>query len=142
MENPNDTFWLLLMACLYMHVLDDFVLQKATLCDLKQKDWWRKLVGPEFEKSRYSHDYVMALFIHAGQCSLGMLLPIALFQLFKGMPVDVLFLWMAFCVNTCVHAFVDNLKANEFAINLIEDQMAHIVQIVVTLVVFIMRNFA
>lgn len=141
MENPNDTFWLLLMACLYMHVLDDFVLQKACLCDLKQKSWWRNLIGHEFEKSKYSHDYVMALFIHAGQCSLGMLLPIALYQLYKGTPVDVLFLWSAFCVNTLVHAFVDNLKANELAINLVQDQFAHITQIVITLVVFIMRNF-
>jgi len=141
MENPTDTFCLLLMACLYMHVLDDFVLQKATLCDLKQKSWWSRLIGPEFEKSRYSHDYVMALFIHAGQCSLGMLLPIILYQLYKGMPVDTPFFCGAFIFNMFIHAFVDNLKANELAINLIEDQMAHITQIVITLIVFIMRNF-
>lgn len=140
METANDTFWLLLMACLYMHVLDDFVLQKATLCDLKQRDWWRRLVGHDFEKSRYSHDYVMALFIHAGQWSLGILLPMALYFIIKGMPVDTLFLWSAFCVNTLVHAFVDNLKANELRINLVEDQSAHFVQIVITLVVFVMRN--
>jgi hypothetical protein len=44
---------------------------------------------------------------------------------------------IAYIANMIVHAFVDNLKANKFKINLVVDQSIHIIQIVVTWLVFI-----
>lgn len=35
-------------------------------------------------------------------------------------------------VNLLIHMFVDNLKANEKKINLIQDQMIHIIQVIFT----------
>ena len=35
-------------------------------------------------------------------------------------------------VNLLIHMFVDNLKANEKKINLIQDQIIHIIQIIFT----------
>ena len=140
MNNANDTFWILLMLCIYMHVIDDFVLQKPCLCDLKQKSWWEKQIGYGFSRSDYSHDYIMALFMHSVEWAIGMLLPMFLWTAYKGIPFDSLFFWTACCVNTVIHAFVDNMKANDLAINLIEDQITHLVQIVVTLTIFVTRN--
>lgn len=140
MLDINNTFLVLLLVCVYMHILDDFVLQKATLCDLKQRSWWFKQIGPDLNRSRYSHDYLAALIVHAAQCSIGMLLPMVAFTLWKGIPVDTLYFCLAFVLNTVVHAFTDNLKANEMSINLIEDQMVHAVQIVITVAIFCSRN--
>lgn len=140
MNNANDTFWLLLMLCIYMHVIDDFVLQKPTLCDLKQKSWWSRQIGYDFSRSDYCHDYIMALFVHAAEWSVGMLLPMIWWTFHSGIKTDSLFFWTAFCINTIVHAFIDNMKANDLAINLVEDQTAHLVQIMITLTVFVARN--
>lgn len=35
-------------------------------------------------------------------------------------------------VNLLIHMFVDNLKANEKKINLIQDQIIHIIQVIFT----------
>jgi hypothetical protein len=47
---------------------------------------------------------------------------------------------VAFIVNfiaqTAIHAVVDNLKANKMKINLIEDQLLHLVQISFTLALY------
>ena len=42
------------------------------------------------------------------------------------------FLIISIVINTIIHALVDNEKANKFRINLIQDQLIHIVQVVVT----------
>lgn len=39
-----------------------------------------------------------------------------------------------FGVNVIVHGIIDNLKANELKINLIEDQLIHIGQILATFI--------
>ena len=41
-----------------------------------------------------------------------------------------------FVCNVIIHAFVDNLKANDKEINLAADQSIHLVQIVITWLVF------
>ena len=35
-------------------------------------------------------------------------------------------------VNLMIHMFVDNLKANEKKINLIQDQIIHVIQVIFT----------
>ena len=44
---------------------------------------------------------------------------------------------LAYIINIIIHALVDDLKANKFKINLVTDQLIHIVQIIVTWAVFI-----
>ncbi len=46
-------------------------------------------------------------------------------------------LWLAYPVNTLIHMYIDDLKANRHKINLITDQLIHIFQITVTFGLFI-----
>ena len=48
-------------------------------------------------------------------------------------------LWViAYIVNIVIHAVVDTLKANALKINLVTDQTIHIVQIIITWLIFIL----
>ena len=49
-----------------------------------------------------------------------------------GFPSTIVLALLIF-FNTIFHALIDDLKANRFAINLIQDQVAHILQIIVTI---------
>ena len=42
-----------------------------------------------------------------------------------------------FVVNWLIHVITDDMKANKFKINLIQDQLVHICQIFVTWVIYI-----
>lgn len=116
----NTTFILLWMV--FMHIVDDFCLQKPYLCDMKQKSWWGNV------DSLYKHDYIWALIMHAFSWTFMIMLPIAFVQGFK---ISLLFL-VLFDINWSVHIVVDNLKANEKKINLWHDQLIHLAQIVIT----------
>ena len=58
------------------------------------------------------------------------MLPIAIAESFN---VGLVFL-IVFLFNTALHMFIDNEKANEKSINLVTDQLLHLVQIVGTFV--------
>ena len=49
-----------------------------------------------------------------------------------GFPSTIVLALLIF-FNATIHALIDDLKANRFAINLIQDQVAHILQIIVTI---------
>ena len=49
-----------------------------------------------------------------------------------GFPSTIVLALLIF-FNTIFHALIDDLKANRFAINLIQDQVAHILQIIMTI---------
>lgn len=134
-----DTFWFLLMLCIWCHIIDDFVLQSFCLCDLKQKSWWKKQIGSCFEFSPYREDYVVALVVHGASWSIATLLPIIAWYFYTETQLDVPFLWTAFFFNAIIHATIDNIKANLMLINLVTDQTLHLVQIVVTLAIFMHR---
>lgn len=112
----------LLLLMILCHVIDDFVLQPASLSNLKQKKfWWRDW------NELYKHDYKMALFIHSISWSITILLP-AIFLTQAGQTT----LLIAFIVNASVHYIVDDLKANMGKINLVTDQTIHLIQVIVT----------
>ena len=125
----NSIFVICLM--LFMHVLDDYVLQAPCLCNLKQKSFWEKNAP---EKS-YRFDYIVALIMHAFSWSFMIMLPIAISQ---GFDVNWVF-GLMLVINIAVHAFVDNLKANVKVINLWVDQSIHMLQIIYTFWLFIGR---
>ena len=139
--NNKDAFWVLLIICIWCHVIDDFVLQKPTLCDLKQRDWWRRLIGIDFENSPYSCDYIMALAMHSMSWSVSILLPLIAHSLLTTPSIDGLFIWSAFCVNALIHGIVDDMKANKLQLNLVEDQLVHLVQIAATTFIYVYRTF-
>lgn len=120
------TFVFLFM--LFMHVLDDYVLQ-GVLANLKQSDWWKENAPDRM----YRKDYVVALICHAISWSFCIMFPIALY---KGFDIGIPFvLW--FITNVYNHADIDNLKANRKCINLITDQLFHLFQISITFIVLV-----
>lgn len=123
----NKVFIVLLM--IFCHIIDDYKLQ-GILASMKQKKWWKE--QKEY-KELYKYDYIWALITHSFSWSFMIMLPIALT---KGFEIGTTFL-IVFIVNMITHAIVDDLKANKFKINLIIDQVIHLIQIVVTAIVLL-----
>ena len=119
-----------LLSMIFLHIIDDYKLQ-GILASMKQKRWWKE--QKEY-KSLYKYDYIPALLEHSFSWTFMIMLPIAFALNFN------IGLWViAYIVNMIIHAIVDDLKANKMKINLVVDQTIHIVQIVITWLIF-MQN--
>ncbi len=106
---------------LFCHILDDFVIQPRSLSELKQKSSWK---GAD---PIYAYDYIAALIVHSLSWSIAIVLPFLFFTNINGT-----FLFMVILVNSFIHGYVDNEKANNFKINLVTDQLIHLGQIILT----------
>ena len=92
---------------------------------MKQQSWWRKNVH---YRDDYKNDYIVALIMHSFSWAFMIMLPIAILH---GFNVGFEFAWLLI-LNAFAHGVVDNLKANKLKINLMQDQLIHIIQIIVT----------
>ena len=112
---------------IFCHLIDDFVLQdKFTY--LKQKSWWIKTCKDEgLSIEKYGKDYLMALFEHSLEWSIAIMIPVMFLCDTPGLILLVLVI-----LNTGIHASIDNLKANQLRLNLIQDQLIHFIQIVLS----------
>lgn len=117
----------ILILMFFCHIIDDFVLQdKFTY--LKQKSWWKKACEDDgLPLDKYKNDYIMALFEHSLEWSIAIILPIIFLCNVSGW-----ILLLSVIINTIIHYIVDNAKANQLRLNLIQDQLAHFIQIIVT----------
>ena len=122
----SKVFVVLLM--LFCHIVDDYYLQ-GVLASMKQKKWWEKNSPEEI----YKYDYIAALLMHSMSWSFMTMLPLAIYSHFE---VGVLFA-LVFMINVIFHFVIGNAKANLKKINLIQDQLCHMVQIVVTALIFL-----
>ena len=112
----------------FCHIVDDYYLQ-GWLASAKQKSWWKKNSPDEL----YKYDYIAALFMHSFSWTfMVMLVPTIYIILFGGKYYPLVFV-----VNIIIHMITDNLKANVKAINLCQDQLVHMVQIIITFIVLI-----
>jgi hypothetical protein len=118
----------ILLAMIFLHIIDDYKLQ-GILASMKQKKWWKE--QKEYKKL-YRHDYIPALIEHSFSWTFMIMLPIAIV-----LHLNIGWWIFAYIVNMVIHAFVDDLKANKFKINLVIDQTIHIIQIIVTWLIFI-----
>ena len=112
---------------IFFHIVDDYYLQ-GWLASAKQKSWWQAN-APE---KLYKHDYIWALIMHSFSWAFMVMLPIAYYQ---GFMISKLFV-IAFIANAAFHAIIDDQKANRKSINLWHDQLFHLMQIVLTFVLF------
>ena len=119
----------ILLAMIFLHIVDDYKLQAGVLAYLKQKCWWKE---QKDYKDLYKYDYLPALILHAFSWTFMIMLPIAFTLNF-----NIGWWVIAYIVNMIIHAIVDDLKANRFKINLVIDQLIHIMQIVATWLIFI-----
>lgn len=117
----NAVFILLWM--IFNHIVDDYYLQ-GWLASAKQKSYWEANAPEEM----YKRDYIWALIMHSFSWSFMIMLPIAYFYQFDITYGFVIML----ALNTAMHAFTDNMKANWKTINLWQDQLIHMTQIFVT----------
>lgn len=117
-------FWLMILA----HMIADYSLQ-GWLANGKQRKWWvdqvKSFNGEDLDKTKYKNDYKCALLCHALYWSILVCLPLYWSPWFSAFVVG----------NTVVHYIVDDLKANKFKLNLIEDQVLHFLQILATFLV-------
>lgn len=118
----------LFLISIILHIIDDFVLQPVCLSKLKQKKFW--LEHPDYSK-KYEDDYKMALFIHSLSWSIMIMLPILF------ITDNIFYLCGLLLINTTIHYMTDDAKANNFKINLIQDQLIHFSQIVFMYVLMI-----
>lgn len=124
MLNIELSFLFLMILC---HIIDDFVLQPVCLSNLKRKEWWNQ----NYNGKLYKNDYKMALFIHCLSWSIMIHLPLLVTFV---LPWWILLLTIS--INTLIHYIVDDLKANKYKINLITDQSIHLVQIIITFLIY------
>lgn len=110
-----------LLAMIFCHIVDDYYLQ-GWLASAKQKEWWKE----NAPQRMYRYDYIMALLMHGLSWSFMILLPVAVYS---ELNVSLAFVLM-FILNAFLHCNIDNEKANEKTINLIADQILHLLQIV------------
>lgn len=120
------SYWFILVAMIFCHIVDDYYLQ-GWLASAKQKKWWQEH-APD---ALYKYDYIIALIMHSISWSFMIMLPWAIFL---GFAPSVSY-FVLLVINVIVHAFVDDLKANKLKINLIIDQLIHMIQIVITAII-------
>ena len=117
-----------LLLMIFMHIVDDYYLQ-GWLASAKQKSWWEKNAPQEL----YEYDYLWALIMHSFSWTFMIMLPIMYILKFE---LSLSF-YIAFILNVIGHARVDDLKANKKEINLIQDQIIHMMQIIATWMIFV-----
>lgn len=127
---------------IFCHIFDDFYLQ-GQLANFKQKRWWADQAYIMSKKeedlynmtkkyyNKYRHDYIIALIIHAFSWAFMISLPLWVYS-FLGNDIIQPVLVVTMIINTILHAYIDNLKANKLKLNLVQDQILHIDQVVGT----------
>ena len=117
---------------IFLHIVDDYYLQ-GVLAKMKQRSWWER----NAPKPMYRYDYIIALFEHAFSWSFMIMLPAAGYMFFcTGKFRWVMYLFMV-VYNVLIHAWVDWLKCNAMRINLVQDQITHLIQVFMTWLVLV-----
>ena len=116
--------FILFFSMIFCHIVDDYYLQ-GWLASAKQKKWWEQNAPDKL----YRFDYIMALVCHSFSWSFMIMLP---WIIYAGSSLN--FALIAIPVNVIIHAVVDDLKANKHMLNLIQDQLIHLAQIVITFI--------
>lgn len=121
----------LLLGMLFLHLVDDYYLQ-GWLASAKQKSWWEKNAPDKL----YSHDYIMALCEHAFSWTFMIMLIPAVFNYVSSRNISIIY-FLFFVLNWIIHCTIDDLKANKKDINLVQDQLFHIIQIALTWIILV-----
>ena len=116
---------MILATMIFLHIINDFNLQ-GWLAAAKQKEWWQD----NAPQSLYKFDYICALLIHSFSWAFMIMIPI-MFSLNFELTIMA---WYFLGANTMIHMWIDNAKANRKSINLITDQILHLIQIVATFI--------
>jgi hypothetical protein len=118
---------------LFLHLIADYNLQ-GILALMKQKSYWDEANANAGGK--YKNDYIISLIEHAYVWTFMIMLPymIFVFKNYTNLKYHIIYV-VLFMINWAVHTYVDDLKANKMKINLVVDQLIHVVQILITCIV-------
>ena len=122
-----------IFTMIFCHIVDDYYLQ-GWLASAKQKSWWETNAPDEL----YKNDYKMALIEHAFSWSFMIHIPVIISSFLIEIPYLSCVYSITFVINMCIHAFVDNLKANKKKINLVTDQIIHLFQVIITGAIYLL----
>ena len=115
----------ILIVMVFCHTVADYNLQ-GWLASAKQKSYWEENAPDKM----YRYDYIMALIMHGINWSFMIMFPLMIYLLYIGNFGDSLIItFILFIVNIFLHAQIDDMKANVKQINLIQDQLMHLVQV-------------
>ena len=116
---------LIFLSMFFAHLIDDYCLQNV-LAKLKQKKWWEE----NCPKDMYKYDYKIALIEHAFANAFCIIIPlIYVFIKYENnlTSANIVLLPISFFLIFITHIIIDHLKANVNSINLVQDQLYHLV---------------
>lgn len=116
---------------IFLHLLDDYKIQ-GILADLKCRNWW---INNRLTQEKYDKDYIIALIEHGFMNAFLIHIPVYIWY-----TKNMVLLTIGILLSTIFHAIVDNKKANDRSINLIQDQLLHIVYIIFIWVIYLLIN--
>ncbi len=125
----------LLLTMLFCHIVDDYYLQ-GWLASGKQKSWWEKNAPDKL----YKNDYIMALCEHSFSWTFMIMLVPTIYTYFHFGDTSYKMYIIMFVFNWITHCIIDDYKANKKYINLIIDQLTHILQVILTWLIFIVTR--
>ena len=119
---------LLLLVSLYLHCWDDFHHQ-GCLKEMKRKKWWRE--HPQYN-DMYENDYKICMMVHAFEWTCAVHAPYVIYLIYIHAFTDcaVMITLTSMFGHLLTHARIDSFKANDLAINLVQDQAFHICQLI------------
>lgn len=154
---------LTLLFMILLHIYEDFHLQ-GKMANMKQKTWWlhevqdtvidtdrrmgvqtdvrdpRYIGFVDWKMSKYGGDYIPVLFLHGFEWAMFIHIPIMVsYILYTNVFLSDMFLTLlcaSIILNMLIHVVVDHEKANRMSINLIADQLIHLIQIMATFILF------
>lgn len=127
---------IILISMIFLHIVDDYYFQ-GVLAKMKQRQWWKDNI-PDDKFQKYKYDYIVALIEHAFSWSFMIHFPWIVYSLLGNL--NQIIILISIVVNTIIHAIIDNEKANKYSINLVIDQLFHLLQILISC--FILFGFS
>jgi hypothetical protein len=127
----TDVNVLVLFSMIFMHTIADFRTQ-GILTSMKSIKWWKN----NYPDKLYQYDWIMSLFIHAFQWTFMITIPGVIYWIIYS-EFNLAYYLILVVVNTIIHMLIDHSKANLNNINLIIDQICHILQIIGSFIVFV-----
>lgn len=109
-----------------MHIMDDYYLQ-GCLAKFKQKSFWKENAPDDM----YKYDYIIALLMHGFSWAFMVHLPVLFYNYFvvhNNIMFNIAFITII--IHSLCHSVIDDLKANCKTINLVIDQILHMLQII------------
>ena len=136
-EFVTHDYFTLYITILFFHIIADYSLQ-GVLAQMKTVRFWKDLKERESKRKDgfkiSTKDWLMPMIEHSFMWSFIVHLPIIIFYTIN--PITILF---SIIIHTCFHILIDNFKANTNDINLIADQIFHMVQIAL-IIPFVFNN--